>query len=64
MIDNLELGYKKIVLCDRHAVGGEYGAKWKLVGPGKVKTTFTGPDGKEVVVDERELVDKINTAVF
>jgi len=64
MIDNLELGYKNIVLCDRHAVGGEYGAKWKLVGPGQVKTTFTGPDGKEVVVDERTLVDQCNTAVF
>lgn len=23
MIENLDLGYKNIVLCDRHAVGGE-----------------------------------------
>lgn len=51
-------------MCDRHAVGGEYGAQWKLVGPGKVKTVFTGTDGKEVVVDERTLVDQCNTAVF
>lgn len=27
-IEGMELGYKNIVICDRHAVGGEYGAGW------------------------------------
>ena len=28
LIEGMELGYKNIVICDRHAVGGEYGAGW------------------------------------
>ena len=40
-IPGIELGYKTPVLMDRHAVGGEYGAGYKTVGRGKLKTVFT-----------------------
>merc|ERR1719218_457413 len=35
-IEGVELGFKKPVLFERHAVGGEYGAGWKAVGTGKL----------------------------
>jgi len=60
----MELGYKKPVLFDRHAVGGEYGASFKIVGPGKTKTIFTPSDGGEpIVVDDRTLTDQSNAVV-
>ena len=40
----MELGYKNPVFFERHAVGGEYSAGYKLVGPGRLVTTFL-PEG-------------------
>ena len=63
-IEGMELGYKRPVLFERHAVGGEYGAGFKTVGKGKVVTTFhpeEGGDGQ--VVDERQLADSDNAVV-
>ena len=31
-IPGIELGFKRPVLFERHAVGGEYGAGWKKAG--------------------------------
>ena len=63
-IEGMELGFKRPVLFERQAVGGEYGAGWGLVGEGSVKTTFTPRDGgDEVVVDEREVNDKQSAVV-
>jgi len=63
-IDGMELGYKRPVLFERHAVGGEYGAGFKSVGAGKVVTTFYPSDGSESqVVDERTLADSSNAVV-
>lgn len=60
----MELGFKNPVLFDRHAVGGEYHATFKIVGPGVSTTTFTPADGGEaVVVDKRVLTDKCNAIV-
>jgi isocitrate dehydrogenase len=39
-IKGMELGYKNIVLFERHAIGGEYSAGYKSVGKGTVKTVF------------------------
>lgn len=64
-IDGIELGFKKPVFFERHAVGGEYGAGYGMAGAGILKTIFY-PDGdveKAVVVDSRKLVDKQNAAV-
>jgi len=64
-IPGMELGYKRPVLFDRHAVGGEYGAKYQIVGPGSVKTVFTPADGSQpIVVDDRKLSDKCNAVVL
>ncbi len=64
MIDGLKLGYQKKVLFDRHAVGGEYGAGFGMVGAGKAVTTFHPADGSApVVVDERMLKDSENALV-
>jgi len=63
-IPGMNLGYKNPVLFDRHAVGGEYGASFKIVGPGKTRTVFTPADGSaDIVIDERKLVDKVNAVV-
>ena len=63
-IPGIELGFKRPVLFDRHAVGGEYGAGWKAVGAGKLVTTFfPDDDGTPLVVDGRHLKDKENVAV-
>ena len=63
-IDGVELGYKKPVFFERHAVGGEYSAGYKIVGRGKLTTTFV-PEGETepVVVDERDVVDNLNAVV-
>ena len=39
-IDGINLGYKNPVFFERHAIGGEYGAGWKVLGPGFVKTLY------------------------
>jgi len=63
-IDGMELGFMKPVLFERHAVGGEYAAGWKMVGKGTVKTTFTPDDGSEVIlVDKRHLKDETSAVV-
>jgi isocitrate dehydrogenase len=63
-IDGINLGYKKKVMFDRHAVGGEYGAGFKMVGAGELKTVFQPADGSApIIVDERKLTDKLNAAV-
>mgnify|MGYP003317872516 CR=1 FL=1 len=43
-IEGMELGYKRPVLFERHAVGGEYGAGFAHVGAGTVRTVFH-PEG-------------------
>ncbi len=63
-IEGVKLGYEKPVLFDRHAVGGEYGAGFKMVGKGKLTTTFQPADGSAAItVDEREFKDNLNAAV-
>eukprot|EP00659_Diplonema_papillatum_P021624 gene21624-33279_t len=71
-IEGVELGYKRPVLFERHAVGGEYGAGWQPVSKGKLVTTFYPIEGgKEatctrndfVIVDQRDLRDSENVAV-
>jgi len=65
-IPGMQLGYRNPVLFDRHAVGGEYGAGYKTVGAGKAITLFTPKNntGQTIIVDERELTDNCNSAVF
>ena len=65
-IPGMQLGYKNPVFFDRHAVGGEYGAGYKTVGAGKAITLFTpiNNSGPTIIVDERELTDQCNSAVF
>ncbi|CAK0845801.1 unnamed protein product [Prorocentrum cordatum] len=46
-IPGIELGFKRPVLFERHAVGGEYGAGWSNVGKGRVLTTFFPDDMTE-----------------
>jgi|GEM_PF-1653408 len=58
-----QMGYKRPVLFCRHAVGGEYGAGAKMLGAGSVKTIHTDASGKETIVDERKLSDKLNAVV-
>ncbi len=63
-IEGIELGYKKPVLFDRQAVGGEYGGGYGFVGVGKSVTTFYPEDGSEpVIIDERELKSPENSVV-
>lgn len=64
-IDGMELGFKRPVLFERHAVGGEYAAGWKTVGKGKVITIFApdDPEGKMEVVDERHVDNEHSVVV-
>jgi len=64
-IPDIELGFKRPVLFERHAVGGEYSAGWKKVGKGRVLTTFfpENMEDKPVVVDGRELKDSRSAVV-
>ena len=63
-IDGVELGYKKPVFFERHAVGGEYSAGYKIVGKGKLTTTFVPEGGGDPIqVDERSIVDDLNAVV-
>jgi isocitrate dehydrogenase len=64
-IEGIELGFKRPVFFERHAVGGEYGAGYKTVGKGVLKTIFY-PEAdvtKEMIVDTRSLVDAENAVV-
>jgi isocitrate dehydrogenase len=58
-----QMGYENPVMFSRHAVGGEYSAGYGIVGPGKLKLSYTSSDGKETVIDERTLTDQKNAAV-
>lgn len=63
-IEGIELGYKKPVFFERHAVGGEYGAGWNQVGEGTLLTTYLPKDGSApFVVDKRDLTDENNVVV-
>jgi isocitrate dehydrogenase len=62
-IEGVELGFKRPVLFERHAVGGEYSAGWKSVGRGKLLTTFHPEKGDPVLVDSRDLENDDNVAV-
>jgi isocitrate dehydrogenase len=63
-IDGIELGYKRPVLFERHAVGGEYGAGYAKVGAGTLLTTYLPQDGSPpFVVDKRDLTDQNNVVV-
>ena len=63
-IEGMELGYKRPVLFERHAVGGEYGAGFSEVGSGTLTTTFTPADGSAPsIVDSRFLGDSNNAVV-
>jgi len=64
-IPGMQFGFKNPVLFDRYAVGGEYGASFKIVGPGTVTTLFNPKDGgAPVAVDHRVLSDDCNAVVF
>ena len=62
-IDGMELGFKRPVLFERHAVGGEYSAGFDIVGQGKLTTTFEPENGEKIVVDDRDLSDEHNAVV-
>jgi len=64
-IDGIELGFKRPVFFERHAVGGEYGAGYGMVGNGVLKTLFY-PEGKvdgQIQVDSRTINDENNAVV-
>lgn len=65
-IPGISLGYKRPVLCERHAVGGEYGAGWDTVGKGRVLTTFFPEDMRGTspkIIDAREVTDQDSVVV-
>lgn len=70
-LQGIELGYKRPVLFDRHAVGGEYAAKHAIVPSGKVVTVYRPEDKldnagyptNEILLDERDLEDDVNAVV-
>uniref|UniRef100_A0A7S4QKD9 EF-hand domain-containing protein n=1 Tax=Alexandrium monilatum TaxID=311494 RepID=A0A7S4QKD9_9DINO len=64
-IPGIELGFKRTVVVDRHAVGGEYGAGWRKVGKGRVLTTFfpEDMDDKPVIIDGRRTTDSRSAVV-
>ncbi|KAL7571503.1 hypothetical protein ACA910_020923 [Epithemia clementina (nom. ined.)] len=63
-IEGVQLGYKRPVFFERHAVGGEYSAGWNQVGEGTLLTTYLPKDGSPpFIVDKRDLKDKNNVVV-
>jgi len=64
-IPGVKLGFKRPVLFERHAVGGEYGAGWNPVGRGRLLTTFFPDDPSQgpIIVDGRTLDNDVNAAV-
>jgi len=63
-VEGMELGYKLPVLFDRHAVGGEYGAGYQVVGKGRAELHFTPAGGEPHVIDSRELKDSESAIVI
>ena len=53
-IEGVKLGFDRLVFFDRHAVGGEYGAGWKIVGldfdEKKKSRSWTGLRKQEVEI--------------
>jgi isocitrate dehydrogenase len=63
-LPGMKMGYKNICLFDRHAVGGEYGAGYKMVGPGKVSLIFDdAATNSTIKIDEKVLKDKVSAIV-
>mmetsp|Transcript_16648 Transcript_16648/g.37423 ORF Transcript_16648/g.37423 Transcript_16648/m.37423 type:complete len:574 (-) Transcript_16648:173-1894(-) len=63
-IEGVKLGFKKPVIFERHAVGGEYGAGFSEMGKGTLVTTFHPDDGGDPsIVDSRKLDNDHNVAV-
>jgi isocitrate dehydrogenase len=62
-IEGMRLGYTRPVLFDRHAVGGEYGAAYGIVGKGRAETIFYPEDGEQQLIDSRQLVDDQSAVV-
>eukprot|EP01060_Flectonema_neradi_P029783 TRINITY_DN419_c1_g2_i1.p1 TRINITY_DN419_c1_g2~~TRINITY_DN419_c1_g2_i1.p1 ORF type:complete len:533 (+),score=151.79 TRINITY_DN419_c1_g2_i1:172-1599(+) len=71
-IEGVELGYRRPVFFERHAVGGEYGAGWKPLTKGKLITQFFPSEGGAeatlgrtdfTIVDQRDLKDNDSVAV-
>tara|TARA_B100001093_G_scaffold496560_1_gene542385 strand:+ start:513 stop:1724 length:1212 start_codon:yes stop_codon:yes gene_type:complete len=63
-IQGISLGYENPVFFERHAIGGEYGAGWKILGPGIVKTLHFEPNQlTPTVIDERTLTNETNAVV-
>ena len=63
-IEGMKLGFAKPVLFDRHAVGGEYGAGFGMVGKGRSECLFY-PEGSNTprLIDARELPDEESALV-
>ena len=60
-----QMGYKKPVLFCRHAVGGEYGAGYDIVGPGQLTLLFHPTDGGPVrIIDQRKVTDQTTAAAI
>mmetsp|Transcript_16893 Transcript_16893/g.19170 ORF Transcript_16893/g.19170 Transcript_16893/m.19170 type:complete len:530 (+) Transcript_16893:125-1714(+) len=64
-IEGMDFGFKRPVLFERHAVGGEYSAGYGMVGAGKIKTVFFPKDQtqQDIVIDQRVLEDETNAVV-
>ena len=63
-IEGIQLGYRRPVYFERHAVGGEYSAGWNQVGEGTLLTTYMPKDGSPpFIVDKRDLKDDHNVVV-
>jgi len=63
-IEGMPLGYKRPVLFERHAVGGEYSAGYKTVGKGRLVTLFLPEEGgTPTIVDGRKLNDNASAVV-
>lgn len=64
-LPGMKMGYKNPCLFDRHAVGGEYGASYKTVGPGTATLKFTPKGSKESeIINSRELTDEVSAVVL
>ena len=63
-IKDISLGYENPIFFERHAIGGEYNAGWRIVGPGRIKTLFWKENQHiPTVIDERNITNNINAIV-
>ena len=65
LIDGMQLGFKRPVVCERQASGGLYYAGWEQCGGGRLLTTFfpNDPERPPTIVDGRCLDAKNSVAV-